>query len=237
MTLGIGTSPALSAGFASPDRETSTFSPPAQSLLVAAIVGFDAVDEEDFDELPQNTGTALEWSRRASDDPDPGVPATIRFYTAPNVSAQTNITVSARLSNGEGMLKVWMVTEAALSAPVGATGAGTTSGNNVTPGVYTSTVAGSRGFIAAYDENNRGVPTSTDAAEGYGGGTFVCGLVAAKAANTPGAGTGVTFNLDAAGSGGGSWLWVAIEVLPRLDPSRPIRVMQVGQAVKRGTIW
>ncbi|GII87049.1 hypothetical protein Ssi03_50390 [Sphaerisporangium siamense] len=161
----------------------------------------------------------------------------VRIYTAPNNTDQTNIKVSAPFDTEQGAVKVHVATGVDLTVPVGATGSGSTATNNATITAYTSTVDGSRGICGAVEENALGTPSSTDQAEPWSVNLGLKGLSLLKATNTTPVGSTVTFNLDAAGSSPASWEWAALELLPSLSPSRPIRLMNVGQAVKRGTIW
>jgi hypothetical protein len=229
MAIAIATSPALETSFSPTNAiSTSPFSPAAGTLLVAAFDGF-ALSTFSI----SNSGTARTWTQRV----DVADSAQIRFWTAPNPTALSNITVTVTGADQIfGAVKVWVVTGADLTTPTGATGTGTSTTNNINPNVYTSTVAGSRGFAAAMEQNTGGTPSSTDDAEAFLIGS-AGGLTATKAANTATAGATVTFNFDASGTGTAQWDWAALEVLPAVDAVRPVHATLVGQAVKRSSIW
>ncbi|MFC3986428.1 phage distal tail protein [Streptosporangium jomthongense] len=201
MAVGIATSPALVQRWTSGTLTTAAFSPAAGTLLVACVAAFNAA--------PTVSGGGLTWTRRVQRIYSG---AYHEIWTAPCAAGASGITVSVTGSWSGAALKVYVVTGASLATPVGATGNNSTAVNNSNVAAYTSTGAGSRGFLVAV-EYTTGSPTSTDDFTAFGDSSHFWGLVAAKAANTPTAGTSVTFNLDAAGSGTADWQWAAIEVL------------------------
>ena len=86
--------------------------------------------------------------------------------------------------------------------------------NSITPNAYVSTTANSRAFGCATDYDNQGVPvSSTHTVDGFqiGG---LSGMSMYKAADTATAGTTITQNMNAFGTGGTTWWWVAAEVKP-----------------------
>lgn len=225
MTLALASSPPLTSGLGN-TFITNQFSPPSDSLLVALLMCFDSTDR-----APTNSGTSLTWTLR-KDNPS----GSARIYTAPNAAAQTNITVTAEFSSGQGALRVYVITGHDAVTPVGADGSGTSTTNNATVNGYVSTRDGSRGIAAAVDSNGLGVPSSSDDEDGWNNSVGLCGMAVIKAANTSGLAT-VTFNLDAFGASTPAWDWAAIEVLPALGASRPLHVQRVaGQAVHRATL-
>jgi len=208
-----GSSPAIATGD-STTVITATFSPPADSLLVACVF---AIDGDSATIGVSNSGTAQTWTQRARrDEADSGSRIGLAaIYTAPNATAQTNITVTATTNNNGGIgLKVYVVTGVSLTTPVGATGEGSSTTNNVTVAAYTSTGAGSRGIAVAHDASQTGTPTSTDdesAVLDFDTGLTGMGIV--KASNTATPGTSVMFNLDASGTDPAEWNWAAVELL------------------------
>lgn len=218
MAIAIATSPALNSGFGA-NAETTSFTPPAGSFLVAAVLSTATI-----------TGGALTWTERVVDETE-----FLRIYTTP-ITVSAPLTASANNGSGIGAIKLWVVTGQHPTTPIGATGAGSTTTNNATINAYTSTAGGSRGFLLAADFSASGLPTSTDDEEGFDLAGVMSGLAATKAANSGGSGTAVTFNADAGGTGSTDWAWVALEIVPALDVSRPIRATRVGQAVSRATI-
>lgn len=238
MPVAVGTSPNLVAADLDFDTfSTATFSPPADALLVAALVGFKNVATE----VISNTVTPRTWVPRLAVDDGT---REVRFWTADNPTALTNITVGMNDPAGgteywSAALKVWVVTGHDPANPVGQTGNGSSGSNAVTVNGYTSSRANSRGFCAASCNGSAGVPTSTDTAQG-GNVTSDVGdfglLAIMKAANTGSSGSVVTFNLDAAGTDATTWRWGALEIVPPLDPSRPMVVTPVG-AAHRAASW
>ncbi|GGK61122.1 hypothetical protein Sme01_02760 [Sphaerisporangium melleum] len=230
MALAIGTSPSLVSG-SGETQTTASFSPPADSLLVAVAMLY---DYEGGGRSPTNTGTPLTWTLQESDDTTPATSG-VRIYTAINAAAQSGITVSAQFSNGRGALKVYVITGHDRVTPVGNTGFGTTSTGNATVTGYSSTRDGSRGICGAIDFD-LGSLSSSDVAEAFtSGGIAIPGLAISKASNTTGVSTNVTFNMNN-GSGSADWAWAAVEIIPEIVNPRPVHIVQVGQAVMRSTL-
>jgi hypothetical protein len=127
------------------------------------------------------------------------------------------MTVTATITNQNQQLsmKVYVVTGHDPSAPIGASGEGSSTTNNITPTIYTSTAAGSLGFAVASDWTGPGIPVSIDEEDAFFISGFVSGLSAYKAAATTAAGTPVTMNLDASGTAATKWNWVGFEVKRR----------------------
>jgi len=209
-------SPAISAQLSS-SVTTDAFDPPSSLLVAVVMCATDAV--------MSNNGTALTWTSRKQDTAD----FNSEIFTAPLATGRTGMTVTATGGGGQLALKVYVITSADLSTPVGATGSGTSTTNNVTVNGYTSTVNGSRGIAAAVDGDGLGTPSSTDDESTFS--LILSGMAVAKAANTATAGSNVTFNLDAAGVGTASWAWIAVEILPTAE-SR-ITIVQSLTAVHR----
>lgn len=185
---------------------TASFNPPDSSLLVATVMGGSSP-------TMSNNGAAITWTSRVSS-------FDVEIFTAPLPAGRTGMTVT--VTNGNSVswgLKLDVITGGNLSSPVGATGTGDSSTNNLTVAGYTSTIAGSRGIGGALDSNGLGLPSTTDDGAAWTG--VFSGIRVAKAANTATAGSSVTFNFDAAGSSSAGWDWVAVEIVPALDPPRP----------------
>lgn len=200
MPIAIASSPTGATGTSS--IVSGTFSPPAGSLLVV-LTGTASTP------TVSNSGTARTWTQRVVH----GTYGGIRIYTAPNPTALSSITVT--VAGASGGAKVFVVTGQHPTNPIGTTGTGSTTTNNATVNAYTSTAAGSRGFLVAVDWNGvyLAAPTSTDDEYAWALGDATAGLAATKAANTGTAGAAVQFNLDAAGTSAADWHWVALEIL------------------------
>lgn len=221
-------SPAIVTG-TSP-KTTASFTAPADSLLVALC----ASNSGTVTHTVTNSGTALTWTSRAMRDiTDSGAntPA-VEIFTAPAVPSVAR-TVTLTSSNGGDAveLKVLVITGVDLSAPVGATGEGSSATSNLTASVYTSTAASSRAVGIAVDQNQSGNPTSSDVGFAWNVSGETSGIAVYKAADTPVVGTGVTLNFN--GSGSRAWNWCAIEVLAVIVPFVAGRGLMLGQAVNR----
>ncbi|GAA4934174.1 hypothetical protein HD597_010099 [Nonomuraea thailandensis] len=194
-------SPAAATG--SGTITSAAFNPPAGSLLVAVVAastgGGTAIS---------NSGTARTWTLRTT---APSGHSGVRIYTAPNPTALTSTTVT--LTSSTGGMKIYVLTGAHPSSPIGAAGSGSSAVNALNVNGYTSTAAGSRGFCAAIDWNSTAAPTSTDDESAWYVGGFLPGMAITKAANTPASGSNVTFSLDGTGTGAADWGWVALEIL------------------------
>ncbi len=227
---------------------TASFSPPANTLLVACVFVENTTDTAI---TLSNTGTALTWTeRRRRTTAEAGVNAgQIAIYTAPNVSAQAGITVTASVASvtSNAAIKVYVLTGADLTTPVGDSGEGSSTTNNDTVAAYTSTVNNSRGICAAQDWLALGTPSSTDDEETFSNGAL-SGMAVTKSANTTPSGSSVTFNLDAAGTSTPRWLWVAVEIKPGTQDATvspgsvdalaniPSPGLSAGQTIHAGTV-
>jgi hypothetical protein len=204
---------------------TASFSPPAGTLLMACVFVENSTDQAIS---ISNSGTALTWTQRVIRTTAEAGSSSgqIAIYTAPNATAQSGITVTMSVDNVTSFaaLKVLTITGAELSNPVGATGEGSSTTNNVTVNAYTSTVQYSRGFGAAHDWQGLGTPTSSDDEETFNSANVLSGMTIWKGAKTDTSGSTVTLNLDAAGTGTPKWLWVAVEILPQVFTPLPLPI-------------
>lgn len=222
-------SPALvSAGGGSiTSLSTASFTRPDGGLLVAVVYTVSST-------TPTLSGGSLAWTKRVSSGVD--------IWTAP-VTGSGSMTVTvgnlstAAFGGVAAALKVVGVTGQDPTSPIGTTGTGTSSTNNLTATGYTSSAAGSRGFFGAAN-TTAGAPTSTDTGFGWSVNTGffdASGIAAYKAANTVAAGTSVAFNADAAGSSTTDWQWAALEIVPE-GVARP-RISISRAAVHRAASW
>lgn len=214
--ISIATSPAQTAVGTNPT--TASFTAPAGSLLVASVT-------PNSTGTMSNTGTALTWTLRSTSGGS-------RIFTAPNPTLQSSITATTTGANIA--LKIWVVTGADLSSPVGATNSGSTTTNNATVAVYTSTVNNSRGFCAAGELNGLGPgATSTDTFAVTYLGSAVAGMSLNKAANTTPSATAVTFNMDGNGTSAADWNWAAVEILPAASVNQTV----TATGIASGEAW
>lgn len=204
-------SPALVTGTSS-TATTASFTAPADSLLVALC----SSNSGTVTHTVTNSGTALTWTSRVKRGiPETGASsATVEIFTAPAASSASR-TVTLTSSNGGDFvaLKVLVIAGADLSSPVGQTGEASSTTANITPTVYTSSVAGSRAVGVAADGNQAGNPTTSDV--GFAWDQFIqsSGIAVYKAANTASSSSSVTLNFNGTG-GSRAWNWAAIEVKP-----------------------
>ncbi|WP_157253220.1 hypothetical protein [Nonomuraea typhae] len=232
-----GSTPAIVAG-ASSTQTTAAFNPPASSVLVACMA-FEASGANGATLTLGNTGTSLTWTLRSRRDGSEGgaEDGIVAIYTAVNVAAQTGIDVSVTSSREDdaGALKVFVVTGADVTGPVGAVGEGSSTTDNITPNVYTSTAANSRAFGIGQDWNIQGAPTSSDTGFPWDVDERTSGIAVHKAADTATAGSTVTLNFNSAGAAP-AWNWVAVEIKPAVEfmPRLPV---VIGQAIQRASVY
>ncbi|MFE3449617.1 hypothetical protein ACFXJ8_11845 [Nonomuraea sp. NPDC059194] len=225
MAIDIPVNPPMGS-YGSGPISSPQFSPPANSLLVAVLCS-----DLNGTLTVTNSGIARTWAKRVEHADDKGV----TIWTAPNPTAQTNITVTASTDGifVAGGVKMYVVTGQHPSSPIGQSGTGTSTDNNATITGYTSSAAASRGFAAAIDTGGNSAPSSTDdeaTIQIVDIGAWAMAL--AKAANSGASGSPVTFNLDAGGAAAANWRWVALEILPAsLDASAGLTVIAVPTTV------
>ncbi len=216
---------------------TASFSPPADSVLVAHVFIEDSsISDISTQVVISNTGTARTWtlrvSRQTSQIADGNSYGAVAIFTAPNPTALSGITVTMSIPSltAYSGFKAQVVTGGDLSNPVAALGYGHFGTNSSTPTVYTSTVADSLGLIAAQDWFDQGMPSSTDVEEAFTSGGLA-GMAIVKSSTTPTPGTAVTANMDASGSSSTRWIWVAVEMRPNSTVSATINLSVVSRPV------
>ncbi len=211
--------PARTSG--SDPRTTASFSPPANSLLLAMVSSDSALGSNPTIAITNN-GAALTWNliaERSKGDTGAQDGEASAFY-AILPTARTGMTVTATITdqNQRISIKVYVITGHNPVSPIGAVGEGSSTTNNITPIIYTSTTAGSLGFGVSNDWSAAGLPTSTDQKDAFTLAGYISGLSAYKSASTSVVGTPVTINFDAAGTGAVQWNWVGFEVKPNGPP-------------------
>lgn len=136
---------------------TATFSPPAGSVLVAIVDSNSSTASSVQTITCSNTGTALTWSTAVhADGAVTGQGTAISVLYAVNASAQTNITVTATVSdatNARHALRVLVLTGANTASPVGNTNralyAGATASTSLTTSAGSLVAAGSVDWFTA----------------------------------------------------------------------------------------
>lgn len=230
MPLGIDPStPALTSGDGA--STTASFTAPARSLLVALCSAGGGAGTNTV----TNNGTGLTWTTRVNHQTglDSGAyNATVLIATAVADTAVAR-TVTLTASNGARVnLKLLVITEASLSDPVGATGENHSATANLTPTVYTSTVADSLAVGIASDSSSASTdPTSADVGFAFSQIFAYSGIAVYKAATTPAIGSAVTLNFNG-GAAARTWNWAAIEIKPSTGIAPPPRVISQAAIIR-----
>lgn len=192
-----GSSPSLVSAYGT-SVTTGSFTPPSGSLLVACVMS-----KNDASVDLSNNGAALSWNLRVQGIHTNGCSA---IYTAPAIAQTMSVTGLMNFFPGEPSqpvaVKIYVLTGADVSDPVGATNNTTSTGvENWSFPAYTSTSPDSWGFCAAVDDYQTGNPSSTDVAEAFNqsGGNYLSGMAIRKAAATLAAGTPVAFDIRTGG--------------------------------------
>jgi hypothetical protein len=210
---------------------TASFTPPDDCFLVAEVASEDPT-------WTVTDSTGMVWTEvvRTSGATHIGALWISTYITNP-----VSMTVAA--DNGQGglgpgiSLKVYSVTGCNPNDPIGATGSGTSTTNNLTADLYTSTVDGSRGMACGIETAVTGggdtAPTSTDVEDSEMDAFRMAMISLYKAADTSTASTVVTGNFDASGTATAAWKWAAFELLPPSPPDAPT-IISVSAGHERG---
>ena len=220
MAIALDASTPARPAFAFPannvDVTTSSFTPPADAILVVCA----SADAAAAITLTCSCSTGITMTSRISAQGG-GNHGESTIFTG-RVVTSAAMTVSVRRTGNSGStnglsFKVYVWTGCDVTtdtAHVGATGSGTSVTNSITPNAYTSTVDNSRGVGCATDWTAAGVPSSTDTEDAFNDASAIDGLSLYKAADTATSGTVVTMNFDGPGTGACDWSWVALELKP-----------------------
>lgn len=204
-------SPALSTGNG-PGLTSPSFTPPAGSLLVAAI-GLNYSSGTTALTATVASTPALTWTQRALRNAGDagGQGGAAQISTAPVVTSQPYTVTATNSESAHVALKVFVLTGQA-GSPIGSSGEGSSTTNNTTPTVITAvTGATSLIIVSATDWQALGAMASTDLTEtGWHIASQISGLVGYETGPASGA---VTSNLDAGSTGTPAINWVALEVL------------------------
>lgn len=233
MAIAIDASTPAIVQNASTAKTTASFTAPADSVLVACVgVAGDATV------TMSNSGTGLTWTnRKQRKSTDSGAQSgMVAIFTAVTTTAVARtVTATSSVSSNPGGFKLFVVTGADTSSPFGASGAGSSTSNPITPTVYTSTVAGSRAFGIANDWLAAGSPASSDTGFPYDVAGDTSGIAVHKAANTASASTNVTLNFNGDGGSDAGWNWVAVEIKPVSSFPQTITPSAISSAEAFGT--
>lgn len=197
---------------------TSSFTAPSGAVLVACVSSNSTPAGNPT--LTVSDSGVLAWTARITRLQSQGggsTGGTCAIWTAVTSSAVARTVTATASGTGTAngiSVKCYVVTGADTTTPTGTTASGASQVNSTTTTAYVSTVNNSRGFVAATEWNELGVPTSTDTGDGADVTGQIAVLSAFKAADTATSGTSVSFNLDAAGAGTPDWTYAALEILP-----------------------
>ena len=162
------------------------------------------------------SGGSLTWTNRVERDlGDAGANSGhASIWTAP-VGTGASMTVSVRRTTTGGgtnriSAKVYLVTGQHAS-PIGAVGEGSSTTNDITPTVFTSTGENSYGFGAACDWSANGIPVSSDLTED--GADYSLAISVVDGFKDLGASGAESMNFDAFDVAAATWNWAALEIL------------------------
>jgi hypothetical protein len=204
------------------DISSASFTPGANALLAVA-VNADTQGGAAGDSITiQVAGGSLSWSNPVTRNPDGVIGGYSAWFWAITGASPSAMTIDVRRTAGTGgskriSCKCYQFASGDFDPadPMGTVGSGTSTTNNLSPTVNSSTEkAGSRTMYCGTDWNALGTPTSTDTEDAahYAGAISV--MSAYKAADNGAAGSSIAGNLDASGSSTANWTWAAIEVNP-----------------------
>lgn len=225
MALAIDSStPAIVGTGSGTSVTTASFTPPDSTLLVACIARFATSTV-----TMSNSGTALTWTLKADN-------SNSRVYTAPLTTSQSMTVTFSQVSSTALGMKVYAVTGADLTTPIGATGTGTSTSDPSTVTGYSSTIANSLGIASVAYLDSPGSFTSSDTITSYSDGATFAALGINKAATTATPSTSVTFNMDNSTPLFPDYEWAAVEVLPLVTPLATVPKV-FSNAAHRASIW
>jgi hypothetical protein len=202
---------------------TASFTPPAGSVLVATVQSNDRNAGAGATGAVTNSGTALTWTKVAERNIlDSGGNSGYAGLFVAVQPTSVAMTATFTLTPGTGgsatvntpTIKLYVVTGADTTTPVGGSAEGSSTTNNLTTTAFTTVGASSLGFVSstAWIDTGVGAPTSADctydAFDGVGG--SIDALSGYKTLGT--AGSSATFNLDDVGTAAGAWNWVSVEI-------------------------
>lgn len=191
---------------------TATFSPPANSLLLAS---FAKDGPQTAGATFSNTVTARTW---VPIDAEFSVNGLASMAYALNPTALTGITVSGSQTvtgNNQVALKVYVITGHDPAVPIGGqNGGGAAASNSLTTTGFTVLGGDSLGVFAANGASSllAGNPTSSDTTlDPYNVSTEIYGGAGYKTLGA--AGSSATFQITAPGAATPVWNWVSVEIL------------------------
>lgn len=218
MPLAVASSTARAGGNAI-TAVTASFTPPAGSVLVC-ISHANSNTTGTVTCAITNSGTGLTWQRAAFANFSSGQPGGV-FIDVAVVAVSAAMTVTATTTNNNSVagdrytsIRVWVVTGADTTDPIGASNKNSSTTNNLTTTAFTTEQANSLGFCGGSDwAAPSGSIVSSDM--GSNGDAFASlavlnGFGGWKNLST--AGSSATFNLDSPGTAAAQWTWASAEI-------------------------
>jgi len=155
-------SPAIATG--NPTATTASFTPPDDSLLVVAFSGNDSVAFMAAPSITDSLGTHLTYTRTDwINRNDTGINGQAAIWTAPVV---TGAAMTVSVTNGDGAtarhcaIRVWVLTGAEPTTPVGAHGGAASASAAAIAQSYTAQGDGGQGFLVSCDWDALGADTA-----------------------------------------------------------------------------
>lgn len=229
MALAVASSTARAGGNAI-TATSASFTPAAGTVLVA-ISHANSNTTGTVTEVTTNSGTGLTWQRAAFANFGTGGQPGGTFIDVAVVAVSASMTVTATTTNNNTTtsdrytsLRVWVVTGADTTDPIGASAHNGSTTNNLTTTAFTTLGASSLGFCGGTDwaapsgsivssdmGANGDAFNSTAILNGFGGWKNLSTL-----------GSSATFNLDSPGAAAAQWTWASCEIqaAPVLATSR-----------------
>jgi hypothetical protein len=200
-------SPAMVSSSGASTLTSASFTAPANSVIVMCVHSDGAMDHS-----ASNSGTALAWAligqqKRAST----GTGSAAAFVAPCPTSRTLTVTWTGSFADDVAM-KVYVITAADLTTPIGAKRQGAATTNVLTTGSIVTQLSGSLGFVVADEFSDVGTTTAPTLTAFFN--YDVAGRVAGGSGykRLGSAGSAETFSLDAAGTATADWNYVCFEV-------------------------
>ena len=247
LAVASSTTRVSTSGTSGKSATSGSFNAPANSVLVA-ITHANSPQTGSVTCAVTNNGAALSWTQAAiANLGNAGQPGGTFIHVAPCSTARNGITVTATTTNNNTgsdqytSIRVWVVTGANLSAPIGGSRIGGSTTNNLTTTSFAAQGNNSIGFGAGTEWNGLGTPTSSDIGtngDGFNVSTTLSGFSGWKQLGATG--SSVTFNLDAGNTTAAKWVWAAVEIKglsdpPTVDAGGDVQVDQYGTVTVTAT--
>lgn len=215
-----GSTPAQASGTAG-SATTAGFTAPSGAILVATVAANNDTAGANVTIAMSDTGS-LSWSAGPERDQGDGGAqdghASIWYATTASAVSRT-VTASASASVGavqDVVLNVFVLTGQDTTDPIGASGEGSSTTNDITPTIFTSEAANSWAVVVGSDWSAQGAPTSSDLTETSYDRTATYSATAGY--KSLGAAGSQSANLNGGGAGATTWNWAAIEIKEQVTP-------------------